>query len=71
MQTFVSRDVLFHEFIFLFKSTSITNYMQPTPQTIPSSQNPLAYEDLFPFLENTKIETPIEQITQPPHIDRS
>lgn len=40
MQTFVSRDVIFNELVFPYKSTSETAYMTPTPQVHPPTTSP-------------------------------
>lgn len=47
MQTFVSRDVLFHEFVFPFQPSSTGSYMQPTPQITAATPDPSAYDDFF------------------------
>lgn len=63
MQTFVSRDVLFHEFIFPFQSQSVSSYMQPTPQVTAVTPDPGAYDDFF-LSENLEDSVPDDQSHQ-------
>lgn len=52
MQTFVSRDVLFHELVFPFKTT--TGSVAPREQQ--STISPAAYEDYYPYPGNNVLD---------------
>lgn len=46
-QTFISRDVSFHENIFPFQKNSISHYMSPVPETVNTQPNVGSYDDCY------------------------